>query len=110
MVKEISSEAEYKKEIASGGLVVVDWFATWCGPCVGIAPFLESLSQKYKDVKFLKVDVDKCQDIASQNSVRAMPTFFFILNGNKVDELQGANPTELEAKLLKVVIYMLSML
>lgn len=55
MVLEISSEGQFNSEIRSGGLVVVDFFTTWCGPCKMIAPAVEEFSRKYPDVKFLKV-------------------------------------------------------
>merc|ERR1712059_125209 len=79
-----------------GKLVVVDFHATWCGPCLMIAPFLEEMSQSMEDVVFLKVDVDECEDIAAKYSVNAMPTFIFIKSGEKVADLTGANKDKLK--------------
>mmetsp|Transcript_28442 Transcript_28442/g.28758 ORF Transcript_28442/g.28758 Transcript_28442/m.28758 type:complete len:596 (+) Transcript_28442:167-1954(+) len=98
MVKEISSEGEFNSEIKVPNLVVVDFYATWCGPCKMIAPFIEQLSSKYPDVKFLKVAEHNCQNLIMSLGVRAFPTFQFYVNGNKVDELKGADPRQLEAK------------
>ncbi|KAK4053063.1 mitochondrial thioredoxin [Microbotryomycetes sp. JL201] len=84
-----------------GKLVVVDFHATWCGPCHAIAPKFEALSKQYRDASFAKVDVDQAADIAKQQRVTAMPTFQFFVNGSKVDELKGANPAALEATIKK---------
>jgi thiol-disulfide isomerase/thioredoxin len=61
MVKEITSSDEFNKEIRVPNLVVVDFYATWCGPCKMIAPFIEQLSTKYPEVKFIKVAEHNCQ-------------------------------------------------
>eukprot|EP01035_Chromulina_nebulosa_P021027 gene21027-27250_t len=98
MVKEVINSADFTKEISVPGLIVVDFFATWCGPCVNIAPFIEQLSIKYPQVKFLKVDVDKNKDIAGVYQVSAMPTFIFLKNRQVIDQLKGADPHGLEAK------------
>lgn len=99
MVKEIVNGREFANLIAVDGLVVVDFFATWCGPCITMAPILDILERKYDDVKFYKVDVDKCGDISSEYGVSAMPTFIFFVHGKKVDEIKGANAAALEEKI-----------
>lgn len=98
MVKEISSAGEFNSEIKGPGLVVVDYFATWCGPCRNIAPFVEELSRKYPQVKFLKVDSDKVQDVCSERRISSLPTFQFFVKGDQVDEMKGADAATLESK------------
>ncbi|XP_034871989.1 thioredoxin isoform X2 [Mirounga leonina] len=63
MVKQIESKYAFQEALNSAGdkLVVVDFSATWCGPCKMIKPFFHSLSEKYSNVVFLEVDVDDCQ-------------------------------------------------
>ncbi|XP_063682706.1 uncharacterized protein LOC134817494 [Bolinopsis microptera] len=81
-------------------LIVVDFFATWCGPCVRIAPKLEEMSKSedYKDsVLFLKVDVDAANEISEKFKIQAMPTFILFKDGQKVDEMMGANEAKLKA-------------
>ncbi|KAH9968649.1 thioredoxin-domain-containing protein [Russula dissimulans] len=72
-------------------LTVIDFHATWCGPCHAIAPVFEALSKQYADVNFLKCDVDAAQDVARRYSVSAMPTFVFLKGQTKVDQVRGAN-------------------
>lgn len=81
---------------ASNQLVVIDFSATWCGPCKIIAPLFSSLSDQMPDVVFLKVDVDENPDTAAKYSVSAMPTFLFIRGGTVVDRLMGANAARLQ--------------
>lgn len=86
-----ANEFDTKLTEAGNSLVVVDFFAQWCGPCKVIAPRIEELAAEYPDVVFLKVDVDECEDIASDYEITAMPTFVFIKNKQKVDAFSGAN-------------------
>ncbi|KAK2746310.1 hypothetical protein FQN57_003191 [Myotisia sp. PD_48] len=99
VVNKINSLAEYKElvlEKQDGVLKVIDSFAEWCPPCKAIAPVLEKLSEQYTEVNFYKIDVDAVPDVAQELGVRAMPTFAFFKNGNKVDEVVGANPPAIE--------------
>ncbi|TMW52794.1 hypothetical protein DOY81_002128 [Sarcophaga bullata] len=100
-VRVINDEAHFQTELSAAGirLVVVDFTATWCGPCQRIAPHFEMLPNKYPKAIFLKVDVDKCQDTASSQGVSAMPTFIFYRNRTKIDRIQGADINALEAKI-----------
>ncbi|XP_016316240.1 thioredoxin-like [Sinocyclocheilus anshuiensis] len=86
---------------AGNKLVVVDFTATWCGPCQRIAPFYKALSEKEenKNVVFLKVDVDDAQDVASFCEIKCMPTFQFYKHGKKIDEFSGSNQSNLEEKI-----------
>lgn len=60
---------------------IVDFSATWCGPCVGIAPFYEELAKNNTEMQFLSVDVDQFPDLAQLANVRAMPTFVVYKDG-----------------------------
>ncbi|KAI8070706.1 PITH domain-containing protein [Gongronella butleri] len=98
-IKEIGNATVFNQLIngvAADKLVVIDFYATWCGPCQMISPFVAQLTSKYRHVQFAKVDVDKARDVAQQCQVSSMPTFQFFKGGQKVGELKGANPTQLE--------------
>ncbi|KIY03791.1 uncharacterized protein Z520_00482 [Fonsecaea multimorphosa CBS 102226] len=106
-VNPIHSKSSYNTSILQAPadrLVVLDCFATWCGPCKVIAPEVAKFSESdaYKDrVDFYKVDVDEVPDVAQELGVRAMPTFMIFKNGEKVDEVVGANKNALEAAIRK---------
>lgn len=85
----------------SDKLCVVDFWATWCGPCLMVAPIIEQLSNEYEGKAVIgKVDVDNNQHIAHKYGIRNIPTILFIKNGQVVDKQVGAVPKNvLEAKI-----------
>ncbi|OQD74269.1 hypothetical protein PENDEC_c011G05683 [Penicillium decumbens] len=86
------------KALTSEGPAVVDFYATWCGPCRAVAPKVGELSEKYQKVRFIQVDVDKLREVASQFQVTAMPTFVFLKDGKEVGQrVRGADVRALEA-------------
>ncbi|CAH8551098.1 unnamed protein product [Schistosoma turkestanicum] len=93
----VDSDEEFDKILNANAskLVVIDFFATWCGPCKKIAPEFEKISMKY-DAVFLKVDVDILSKAAEKHSVKAMPTFICIKDGKKVGEVVGASIDKVE--------------
>ena len=74
-------------------LTVIDFTAVWCGPCKHAAPIFGQLSVQHTNVRFVKVDVDECEDVRDEYGVEAMPTFVFIRDGSELREyrIQGAN-------------------
>lgn len=93
MVKVIE-EKDFKNEIKEG-LVIVDFFATWCGPCKMLSPVLEELSSEMEGkVKFLKIDVDECSDTANEYNISNIPAMVIFKDGEKKDLLVGFAPKE----------------
>ncbi|BGP19226.1 hypothetical protein JCM10213_007039 [Rhodosporidiobolus nylandii] len=86
-----------REATAAGQTVVVDAYATWCGPCKAIAPVFDNLAKSADWVRFVRFDVDKHPAIAQKYQVSAMPTFFAIKAGKVVDTLKGADPRALNA-------------
>lgn len=84
-------------DIPQQGAVVIDFFATWCGPCKRIAPTYEKLSEAFQTVTFLKVDVDEATELVEQYNISAMPTFVFLKDGKEVKRVEGADMAGLEA-------------
>jgi thioredoxin 1 len=88
----IADKNEFEREISSG-VVIVDFYAQWCGPCKLLGPILEELSEEMAGkVKFIKVDVDKNMAIARQYGVVNIPTMVILKDGNKQDMLAGFLP------------------
>lgn len=75
----------------SGKPVVVDFWATWCGPCRRVAPIIEELANEYADQAIVgKVDVEEQDELAAQFGIRNIPTVLFIKDGQVVDKVVGA--------------------
>ncbi|XP_077201402.1 thioredoxin-like [Paroedura picta] len=97
-MQSIGNLNDFQTQLRDAGpkLIVVDFSATWCGPCKMIKPFFHSLCEKYPDVLFIEIDVDDAQDVAAHCDVKCMPTFQFYKNNVKVHEFSGANKEKLE--------------
>ena len=86
----ITSE-NFDQVLNSGKPVVLDFWATWCGPCRKIAPVIEELAEQYADQVIVgKVDVEENDDLSSKYGIRNIPTVLFIKNGQVVDKVVGA--------------------
>ncbi|KAH3909697.1 hypothetical protein HBH56_159870 [Parastagonospora nodorum] len=97
-VHNLQTVDDYRKALEDKDhFIVLDCFATWCGPCKMIAPTIVKFSEKYPETRFYKLDIDEVPDIAQELGIRAMPTFVFFKNGEKVGEVVGANPKAIEA-------------
>ncbi|KAF9651944.1 thioredoxin-like protein [Thelephora ganbajun] len=78
---------------------VIDFHATWCGPCHQIAPLFEAFSKQYSNVNFLKCDVDAAKAVSAKYKVTAMPTFIFFKGSKQVDIIRGADRAGLDKAL-----------
>ncbi len=88
------TDSTFRSEVEQHpGLVVVDFWAEWCGPCRAIAPVLEQLQSEYAGkLKVVKLDVDANQQTSMRLNVRSIPTLMFFKNGTRVDQVIGAVP------------------
>jgi len=81
-------------------VVVVDFFAEWCMPCVMLGPILEDIAQEMKEVKFVKVNVDDNGELAGKYNVSSIPCLVIFKDGEEVDRIVGGQPADvIEAKI-----------
>ena len=93
MVREINSENFKEEVLANNELVVVDFFANWCGPCRKLAPILEEVETELSSkVKFTKINTDDNLETAKQYQVSGLPTLMVFKNGEPVERLVGLMP------------------
>ncbi len=101
MAQEFTDSNFQKEVLDNDGLVVIDFWAEWCGPCKMIGPIVEELAQEYEGkAKIGKVDVDKNSDVSMKYGIRSIPTILFLKNGEIVDKQVGLTSKEgLKAKI-----------
>ena len=104
-VVSVQSEGEFRAIREGAGVSVVDFTATWCGPCKAIAPHYEDMAEDpvFQDVTFAKVDIDDHPSIAESQNVTAVPTFVIFKNNEQVMEIRGADLQGLTQGLADVV-------
>jgi thioredoxin len=83
--------------LPSTGYALVDFYADWCGPCKAMSPFFEELKQKYKNITFLKSNIDENREFATKYKIESIPAFILFKDGVEVNRLVGANKSKLEA-------------
>ena len=88
-VMELTSE-NFNQEITNNDLLLVDFWAEWCGPCKSMHPIFTRMAKKYKRVRFARVNVDDAQDVAMKYEVQSIPTFIMFRNGEVVNRMVGA--------------------
>lgn len=99
------TDSNFEELMAEGKPMMVDFWATWCGPCKKIGPYVEELAQQYEGQAIIgKVDVDDNDQLAIRFGIRNIPTILFFRNGEIVDKQVGAAPkAALEAKLQSIL-------
>jgi len=94
MVTEITND-NFESEIEkSDKLVIIDFWASWCGPCQMMGPVFEEISNDYEDLKFAKINTDENQALANQFRVSGIPCLIVVKNGKEVDRIVGFAPKD----------------
>lgn len=89
MIKHITADTFEKDVLENKKLILVDFFATWCGPCQMLAPVLEKISNERTDIEIVKVDIDENMETAIKYGIDVVPTLKLFKNGNIVNSLEG---------------------
>ncbi|HSL85494.1 MAG TPA: thioredoxin [Bacteroidales bacterium] len=92
MIKSVTGESFEKDVLSNDRLVLVDFWAPWCGPCKMLAPLFEELNDEIEDVEFVKVNVDNNPQQAARYRVASIPTLLAFKNGTVVGQLVGFRP------------------
>ena len=101
MVVELNGQNFEAEVLKSDKPVLVDFWATWCGPCKMVSPLVDELAEEHKEYKFCKVNVDDQEDLAARFSIMSIPSLFIFKNGENVKKSVGALPKEEILKLFE---------
>ena len=95
------NESEFNEKVAGSSVAMVDFWATWCGPCKMLAPVIEDIGKKYDGKAVVaKVDVDENQSLAAKYGVMSIPTVIFFKDGKEIDRKVGVQPASVYTQTL----------
>lgn len=102
MVLELTNDSFEQEVLKTSGVVLLDLYATWCGPCKALSPIVEKIAEDNEgSVKVAKIDIDKNMEIAQQYNVRSIPTLLFFKDGEVVESLLGLQDKEKIENIIK---------
>ena len=93
-VLHINKDNFHKEVLDSDKPVLLDFFASWCGPCRMVGPILDEIAEEREDIKVCKVDIDEQPELASRFRIMSVPTLMVLKEGNIVDQSVGARPKQ----------------
>lgn len=99
----LTKDSYHNEVMGTEKVVVIDFWATWCGPCKMMAPVVEEVAKDYPDVKVCKVNVDEEPELSNAFKIVSIPTIVVIKNGEIIDSVVGYRPKEDIGKIIKLV-------
>lgn len=99
----LTKDSYHNEVMETEKVVVIDFWATWCGPCKMMAPVVEEVAKDYSDVKVCKVNVDEEPELSNAFKIVSIPTIVVIKNGEIIDSVVGYRPKEDIEKIIKLV-------
>lgn len=99
----LTKDSYHNEVMETEKVVVIDFWATWCGPCKMMAPVIEEVAKDYTDVKVCKVNVDEEPELSNAFKIVSIPTIVVIKNGEIIDSVVGYRPKEDIEKIIKLV-------
>ena len=94
---------DFKDAVEKGGIVFIDWWADWCGPCKAFAPVYERVAEANPDITFAKIDTDQEQELAAAFNIRSIPTLMIFRDGIPLFAQPGALPQQAVEELVQKV-------
>ena len=94
MITNVTKENFDKEVLQAEGTVLIDFWASWCGPCRMIAPAVEKIAEEHPEVKVCKINIDDEQELAIKHGVMSIPTLMVVKNGEIVNTAVGLRPKE----------------
>lgn len=94
------NESEFINEVKDG-LVLVDFYADWCGPCKMLSPVLEQINNEDKDIKVVKVNIDDSRALANYFQIQSIPTLILLKNGQFLNRITGFSPKKTIQELIE---------
>ena len=91
-VLHVNKDNFHKEVLNSEKPVLLDFFASWCGPCRMVGPILDEIAEEREDIKVCKVDIDEQPELASHYRIMSVPTLMVLKNGNIMEQSIGAKP------------------
>lgn len=99
----LTKDSYHNEVMETEKVVVIDFWATWCGPCKMMAPVVEEVAKDYSDVKVCKVNVDEEPELSNAFKIVSIPTIVVIKNGEIIDSVVGYRPKKDIEKIIKLV-------
>ncbi len=99
----VVDKTKFDELVNSGELVIVDFFATWCGPCQMFIPIFDEYSEKNPDISLIKIDIDENAELAGNNKVTGVPTIVAYKNGKEISRFSGFKPYEELEKFINLI-------
>lgn len=90
----INQENFFEEVLKSEKPVLVDFFASWCGPCKMLSPIIDEIAEEREDIKVVKIDIDQQPELAAQYGVMSVPNLFVIKDGKVVNQAAGVRPKQ----------------
>lgn len=91
------SDDDFNDIVASNKLVVIDFFATWCGPCRALSPYIDELAANHHNILFAKANIEETPIIANELDVKSLPCVIIFENGKEIHRVVGFNKPKLQA-------------
>lgn len=100
MIKQINSQADINKLLLQNKEILIDFYATWCGPCKMMSLEIDKICHKYPKLLILKINIDDCQNLAKKFLIQSIPTIIYMVDAKEKSRIIGYQPMSIIEKLI----------